>query len=58
MYISPEAQKPKIKFTDHMKLKKEDHSLSASVLLRSGNKIPMRAITETKCGAKIEGKVI
>ena len=31
---------PKIQFTDHMKLKKkEDQSVDASVLLRSGNKI-------------------
>ena len=30
---------PKIKFTDHMKLKKkEDQSVVASVLLRRGNK--------------------
>jgi hypothetical protein len=30
---------PKIQFTDHMKLKKEDQSVDALVLLRRGNKI-------------------
>ena len=29
---------PKIQFTDHMKLKKEDHSVDTLVLLRKGNK--------------------
>ena len=47
---------PKIQFTDHMK--KEDQSVGASVLLRRGNKILMEANTETKYGAKTEGKVI
>ena len=30
---------PKIQFTDHMKLKKEDQNVDASVLLRRGYKI-------------------
>jgi hypothetical protein len=47
---------PKIQFTDHMKLKKkEDQSMDTSVLLRSGNKIPMGG--DTKCGAETEGKL-
>jgi hypothetical protein len=29
---------PKIQFTDHRKLKKEDQSVGASVLLTKGNK--------------------
>ena len=41
---------PKIKFTDNMKLKKqEDQSLDASILLRSGKKTLMGVNTETKC---------
>jgi hypothetical protein len=32
---------PKIKFTKHMKLKKEDQSVDTSFLLRSGNKVVM-----------------
>jgi hypothetical protein len=42
-------RKPKIQFTDHMKLKKkEDKRAGASVLLRKGNKILMGANMETK----------
>jgi hypothetical protein len=39
-----------------MKLKKEDQSMDTSVLLRRGNKIPMRG--DSKCGAETEGKTI
>ena len=50
---------PKIQFTEHMKVKKkEDQSVDASVLLRRGDKIPTGGDTETKCGAKTEGKAI
>jgi hypothetical protein len=49
--ISTEAQKlgrPKIQFTNHMKLKKkEDQSVDTSLLLRTGNKIPIEGVTET-----------
>jgi hypothetical protein len=42
-----------------MKLKKkEDQSVDTLVLLRRGNKIPMGGVTETKCGAEIEGMTI
>jgi hypothetical protein len=47
-----------IQFTDHMKLKKEDQSVDASVLLRRGNKIFTGVNMETKCGAETEGKTI
>jgi hypothetical protein len=40
---------PKIQFTDHMKLKKEDQSVGTSVLLRRGNKILKGGNEETKC---------
>jgi hypothetical protein len=49
---------PRIKFTDHMKLKKkEDHSVDTSVLLKKGGgvKEPMAISTETKFGAETEG---
>ena len=36
-----------------MKLKKEDHSVDTSILLRRGSKIPMEGVT--KCGAETEG---
>jgi hypothetical protein len=39
---------PRIQFTDHMKLKKEDQSVDASVLLRRGNKILTGGNTEGK----------
>jgi hypothetical protein len=39
-----------------MKLKKkEDQSVDTSILLRKGNKTPMKGVTETKCGAETEG---
>jgi hypothetical protein len=45
----------KIKFTDHMKLKKkEDQSVDTSILPIKKNKIPME--WDTKCGAETEGK--
>jgi hypothetical protein len=49
---------PKIQFTKHMKLKKEDQSVDTSFLFRRGNKIPMEGVTETKCEAETEGKTI
>jgi hypothetical protein len=49
---------PKIQFTKHMKLKKEDQSVDISILLRRGNKIPMEGVTETKCGVETEGITI
>jgi hypothetical protein len=41
-----------------MKLKKEDQSVDTSLLLRTGNKIPMEGVTQTKFRAKTEGKTI
>ena len=50
---------PKTQVTHQMKLKKqEDQSMDILVLLRSGNKIPMRGDAETKCGGETEGKTI
>ena len=37
--LAQKLQITRIQFTDHMKLKKEDQSVDASVLLRRGNKI-------------------
>jgi hypothetical protein len=48
---------PKIQFAKHMKLiKKEDQSVDTAFLLRMGNKIPMKGVTETKFGAETEGR--
>jgi hypothetical protein len=42
-----------------MKLKKrEDQSADTSFLLRTGNKIPMEGVTETKFEAETEGMII
>jgi len=41
-----------------VKLKKEEQSKDASVLLRRGNKIITEGNTETKCCAETEGKGI
>jgi hypothetical protein len=50
---------PKIQFTDHRKLKKEeDLSMDASIFLRRGNKISTGRNMKTKCRAETEGKAI
>jgi hypothetical protein len=50
---------PKIQFAKHMKLKKKDNqNVDTSILLRIGKKIPMKGVTETKCGAETEGMTI
>jgi hypothetical protein len=42
-----------------MKLKKkEDQSADTSFLLRMGNKVPMKGVTETKFVAQTEGRTI
>jgi hypothetical protein len=41
-----------------MKLKKDDQSVDTSSLLRMGNKIPLKGVTETKFGAEMEGRTI
>jgi hypothetical protein len=42
-----------------MKLKKkEDQSVDTLLLLRTGNKIPMEGVTETKFRAEMEGRTI
>jgi hypothetical protein len=38
--------------------KKDDQSVDNMILLRRGNKIPMKGVTETKCGAETEGMTI
>jgi hypothetical protein len=50
---------PKIRFANHIKLKKrDDQSVDTLILLRRGNKIIMEGVTETKCGAEPEGMTI
>jgi hypothetical protein len=49
---------PKIQFAKHMKLKKGDQSVNTSILLRRGNKIPMKGVTKTKFRAETEGSTI
>jgi len=41
-----------------MKLKKEDQSVDASVLLRRGNKLLTGGNMDIKCGAETKGKAI
>ena len=46
-------------FINDMKLmKKEDHSVDTSILLRRGYKTPIEGITETKCRGESEGMTI
>jgi hypothetical protein len=49
--LAPKLSIPKIQFTDHLKLKTEDQSMDASVLLRRGNKMLAGGNMETNCGA-------
>jgi hypothetical protein len=50
---------PKIQVAKHKKIKKrEDQWVDTSFLLRIGNKIPMKGVTETKFGAKTKGWTI
>jgi hypothetical protein len=60
IYCKNELKLPRViltlTFTDHMKLKKEDQSVDASVLFRRGRKILIGG--NTKCGAETEGKAI
>ena len=58
MILAQKLRIPKIQFTKHMKLKKEDQSVDALFLLRMGNKTPMEGVTETKFGAETEGMTI
>jgi hypothetical protein len=54
--LAQKLRKPKIQFTKHMKLKsKENHSVNSS---QKGNKIPMKGVIQTTCGAEIEGMTI
>jgi hypothetical protein len=49
----------KIQFAKHKKIKKrEDQWVDTLFLLRIGNKIPMKGVTETKFGAKTKGWTI
>jgi hypothetical protein len=49
----------KIQFAKHKKIKKrEDQRVDTSFLLRMGNKILMKGVTETKFGAKMKGWTI
>jgi hypothetical protein len=41
-----------------MKLKKEDQRVDTLFLLRTGNKLPMEGVTETKFGAEREERTI
>jgi hypothetical protein len=46
--LAPKLRIPKIQFTNHKKLKKEDQSVDTSILLRRGNKTPMEEVTKTE----------
>ena len=58
LILTQKLRRPKVQFTDCIKIKKEDQSVDASVLLKRGNKIPMGGKMETKCGAETDGKAI
>jgi hypothetical protein len=48
-----------VQFAKHKKIKKrEDQWIDTSFLLRIGNKIPMKGVTETNFGAKTKGWII
>jgi hypothetical protein len=49
---------PKIQFTKIMKIKKEDQHVYTSFLLRTGNKILMEKVTETRFRVETKGWTI
>ena len=54
--LAQKHRTPKIQFAKHKKIKKrEDQWVDTSFLLRIGNKIPMKGVTETKFEAKMKG---
>ena len=57
--LAQKQRTPKIQFTKHKKIKKrEDQWKNTLFLLRIGNKIPMKGVTETKFGAEMERRTI
>jgi hypothetical protein len=56
--ISQKLGIPKLQFSKHRKLKKEDQSMDTSIILRMGNKIPMEGVTKTNCGAETEEMIV
>ena len=49
----------KIQFAKYKKIKKREHQwVDTSFLLRIGNKIPLKGVTETKFGAKTKAWTI
>jgi hypothetical protein len=50
------SRTPKVQFAKHKKIKKREYQwVDTSFLLRIGNKIPMKGVTETKFAAKMKG---
>jgi hypothetical protein len=47
-----------MQFAKQKKIKKEDQHVDTLFLLRTGNKIPMKGVTETNFGAKMKGWTI
>ena len=59
MVLAQKLRIPKIQSAKQKKtMKKEDQPVDTSFLLRIGNKIPMKGVTETKFGAKMKGWTI
>jgi hypothetical protein len=57
--ISPEARNTHDTIhKPHELKKKEDHSVDTLILLRRGNKTPVKGVTETKCGVETEEMTI
>ena len=57
--LAQKHRTPKIQFAKHKTLKKrEDQRVDTSFLLKIGNKIPMKGVTEAKFGAKMKGWTI
>jgi hypothetical protein len=58
MVLAQKPRIPKIQFSKHKKIKKEDQLMDTSFLPRIGNKIPMGGVTETTFRAKMKGWTI
>jgi hypothetical protein len=56
--ISPEARNTQDIIDKQHETQEEGYFVDTLILLRRGNKIPMKGVTETKCEAETEGVTI
>jgi hypothetical protein len=58
LILTQKLRIPKIQFSKHRKIKKEDQRVNTLLLLRIGKEIPMEGVTEKMFGAERKGWTI